>query len=369
MEDMNYENKNIFNIALVGCGRISRNHLQSFVLQSSRCQIVALCDVDKKRLEKTIQFLKDETEISSALIEKIKIYTSYDVLLEEISKSILRIDLLTLATPSGLHAPQVISAAKLGINICTEKPMATNWEDGLNMIKACEENRVKLYVVKQNRFNKTLQLLKRQIDKGRFGQIHTVSVNVFWQRPQEYYDQDLWRGTWEFDGGALMNQATHYVDLLDWLIGPVNSLSASIATLGRDIEVEDTAVMKLKWENGALGTMAVTMLAFPKNLEGSITILGETGSVRIGGNAVNKIEYWHFADNEEDDNLVEEASYDTTSVYGFGHPKYYENVFNNLEGKEDAMCDGYQGLKSLELVIGAYRSAKNNQTIYFPLSK
>ena len=366
---MKEKNQSIFNIALVGCGRISRNHLKSFVLNSKRCKIVALCDVDQNRINKTIAFLKEETELNDRLIENIKFYNSYDVLLNQISNNILPVDLITLATPSGMHASQVIKAAKIGINVCTEKPMATTWEDGLAMVRACEENGVNLYVVKQNRFNETLQLLKKQIEKGRFGQIHTVSVNVFWQRPQEYYDQDLWRGTWELDGGALMNQATHYVDLLDWLIGPVHSLSASTATLGRSIEVEDTAAIQLKWKNGALGTMAVTMLAFPKNLEGSITILGEKGSVRIGGNAVNKIEYWYFADTDEDDNLVEKVSYQTTSVYGFGHPKYYENLFNNLDGKEEAICDGYQGLKSLELVIGAYRSSNENQTIYFPLSK
>ena len=363
------ENQNIFKVGLVGCGRISRNHLKSFVLQSNRCRIVALCDVDDKRLEKTIDFLKKETEISMDAIKDIKIFSSFQDLLLAISNKTLNLDLLTLATPSGMHSSQVISAAKLGVNICTEKPMATKWEDGLEMIRACEEARVNLYVVKQNRFNKTLQLLKKQIDTGRFGRIYTVAVNVFWQRPQAYYDQDEWRGTWELDGGALMNQATHYVDLLDWLIGPVHSLSASIATLGRNIEVEDTAAIQLRWKNGTLGTMAVTMLAFPENLEGSITILGEKGSVKIGGNAVNKIEYWHFSDKHEDDNLVSKASYETTSVYGFGHPKYYENLFNNLEGKEEAICDGNQGLKSLELVIGAYRSSQTNQSVYFPLPK
>ena len=172
--------------------------------------------------------------------------------------------------------------------------MATRWKDGVAMVKACDEAGVNLFVVKQNRFNSTLHQ-KRQLQAGRFGKLAMVSVNVFWQRPQSYYDKDNWRGTWEFDGGALMNQASHYVDLLDWLVGPVESLSASIATLGRAIEVEDTAAMQLRWRNGALGTMAVTMLTYPKNLEGSITLLGETGTVKIGGPAVNKIEHWDFA--------------------------------------------------------------------------
>jgi UDP-N-acetyl-2-amino-2-deoxyglucuronate dehydrogenase len=194
-----------------------------------------------------------------------------------------------------------------------------------------------------------------------------VAVNVFWQRPQSYYNQDSWRGTWEFDGGALMNQASHYVDLLDWLVGPVESLSASTATLGRNIEVEDTAALQLRWRSGALGTMAVTMLTYPKNLEGSITLLGETGTVRIGGPAVNKIEQWAFADESPDDAEVEQASYATTSVYGFGHPPYYANVLDALQGKAEALCDGREGLRSLELLIGAYRSARDGRPVHLPL--
>ena len=163
-----------------------------------------------------------------------------------------------------------------------------------------------------------------------------------------------------------MNQASHYIDLLDWLIGPVESLSASIATLGRNIEAEDTAAMQLRWKNGALGTMAVTMLTYPKNLEGSITILGETGSVKIGGPAVNQIEHWSFADSHHDDELVEQASYETTSVYGFGHPRYYTNMLDALQGKAEALCDGHR-FKSLELLSAAYQSANSGQTVNLPI--
>ena len=245
--------------------------------------------------------------------------------------------------------------------------MATEWTDGVDMVQACQKASVQLFVVKQNRFNGTLQLVKRQLEKGRFGKLALVTVNVFWQRPQSYYDQDAWRGTRKFDGGALMNQASHYVDLLDWLVGPVDTISASMATLGRCIEVEDTAAIQLRWKNGALGTMAVTMLTYPKNLEGSITLLGETGTVRIGGPAVNKIEHWDFADSSSDDDLIDQASYSTTSIYGFGHPDYYANMLDSIEGKDVPMCDGIQGLRSLEILIAAYRSAKDRQTICLPL--
>ena len=296
-----------------------------------------------------------------------KCFTNYGDLLESAQSGATPVDLVVLATPSGLHSGQVIAAAKAGLHVCTEKPMATRWADGVAMVKACDDAAVRLFVVKQNRFNSTLQLVKRQLQACRFGRLAMVAVNVFWQRPQSYYDQDSWRGTWEFDGGALMNQASHYVDLLDWLVGPVQSVSASMATLGRSIEVEDTAALQLRWRNGALGTMAVTMLTHPKNLEGSITLLGETGTVKIGGPAVNKIEHWAFADDSPDDALVEQVSYSTTSVYGFGHPLYYANVLDALQGKAEALCDGREGLRSLELLIGAYRSARDGHTVHLPL--
>ena len=161
-----------------------------------------------------------------------------------------------------------------------------------------------------------------------------VSVNVFWQRPQSYYDQDSWRGTLELDGGALMNQASHYIDLLDWLVGPVDCLSASIATLGRQIEAEDTAALQLRWKNGALGTMAVTMLTYPKNLEGSITILGETGTVKVGGPAVNQIEHWSFADISEDDSLIDQLRNHYNMVWS---PPFYGNLLDVLQGKAEAL--------------------------------
>ena len=164
-----------------------------------------------------------------------------------------------------------------------------------------------------------------------------------------------------------MNQASHYIDLLDWLVGPVESVSASIATLGRSIEVEDTAALQLRWRNGALGTMAVTMLTYPKNLEGSITLLGESGTVKIGGPAVNKIEHWEFSDKNSDDDCVEEASYETTSVYGFGHPPYYSNLLDALQGKEEPLCDGREGLRSLELLTSAYLSARDGKVVHLPL--
>jgi UDP-N-acetyl-2-amino-2-deoxyglucuronate dehydrogenase len=354
-------------IAIVGCGRICANHVNAIAAHHEQADLVAICDTQAERLRQTQELIREAAAKHPGSNTNPVHFNNYNELLAAAQAQSTPVDLVVLGTPSGLHSGQVIAAAEAGLHVCTEKPMATRWADGVSMVKACDHAGVHLFVVKQNRFNSTLQLVKRQLQGGRFGKLAMVTLNVFWQRPQSYYDQDSWRGTWEFDGGALMNQASHYVDLLDWLVGPVESLSASIATLGRSIEVEDTAALQLRWRNGALGTMAVTMLTFPSNLEGSITLLGETGSVKIGGPAVNQIEHWAFADEHPDDAEVDQASYQATSVYGFGHLPYYANVLDTLQGKAQAMCDGREGLRSLELLIGAYRSARDGRTVHLPL--
>jgi UDP-N-acetyl-2-amino-2-deoxyglucuronate dehydrogenase len=276
-------------------------------------------------------------------------------------------DIVILATPSGLHAAQAMAVAAAGRHVMTEKPMATRWQDGKAMVQACDRAGVHLFVVKQNRNNPTLQLLKRAVEAKRFGRICMVTVNVFWSRPQSYYDSASWRGTWEFDGGAFMNQASHYVDMLDWLIGPVESVQAYTATLLRNIEVEDTGVLALRWRAGTLGSLNVTMLTYPKNFEGSVTVLGETGTVRVGGMAVNKIEHWEFATPDPMDAEVERASYETTSVYGHGHPRYYQNVIATLRGSATPATDGREGLHSLELLIATYLSARDGRRVALPL--
>lgn len=336
-------------IAVVGCGRIAKNHFGAIERHADDLELCAVCDADMARLE----VHRDRHQVPA--------YRHLKTLLIKEQP-----DLVALCTPSGLHPEQTIAAAELGVHVMTEKPMATRWQDGVRMVKACDEAGVHLFVVKQNRRNATLQLLKRAVQEKRFGRIHLVHLNVFWTRPQAYYDQDKWRGTWEFDGGAFMNQASHYVDLLDWLIGPVEKVQAMVSTT-RDIEVEDTGVLNVRWRNGALGSMAVTMLTHPKNLEGSITILGEMGSARVGGVAVNDIQLWEFAEPRDDDQQVKAANYETTSVYGFGHPLYYKNVIDTLRGEAEPETDGREGLKSLEVLIAAYLSARDGRTVSLPL--
>ena len=335
--------------AIVGCGRISKNHFGSIEKHQDNIELVAICDIDKT-------VLSDHKNTY-----KVKAYLNIEEMLND-----TQIDLVILCTPSGIHADQAELCAKHKINVLTEKPMATRWGDGIRMVKACDDAGVRLFVVKQNRKNATLQLLKRAVTENRFGKINMVHLNVFWTRPQEYYDQGSWRGTWEFDGGAFMNQASHYVDLLEWLIGPISKVQAMMST-SLDIEVEDTGVLNIKWRNGALGSMSVTMLTYPKNFEGSITILGDKGTVRVGGVAVNDIQHWEFEDSKDYDKKISDANYETTSVYGFGHPLYYKNVIEVLRGISEPETDGREGLKSLEVLIASYLSARDAKTISLPL--
>jgi len=337
-------------IALVGCGRIAQNHFAALKQHASRAELVAVCDNQPAALERAVAL----TGAAG--------FASLDALLAGSDA-----DLVVLCTPSGLHPRQAIRVAQAGRHVLSEKPMATKWDEGVAMVRACRDANVKLFVVKQNRLNGTLQLVKRAVEQGRFGRMAMVTVNVFWTRPQSYYDDAPWRGRWDMDGGAFMNQASHYVDMVDWLVGPVDNVHAYTATLARDIEAEDTGVMSLRLRSGALASVNVTMLTHRKNFEGSITLLGERGTVRVGGVAVNKIEHWEFDTPHEDDAKVASASYGVESVYGPGHPLYYDNVINTLRGQAHAEVDGYEGLRSLEVLIAAYRSARDGRRVGLPL--
>lgn len=338
-----------FRVALVGCGRISKNHFEA-IDQVDGLELAAVCDADPERAAQ------------AGAQWNVAHYTSYEKMLKE-SKA----DVVTIATPSGLHPDQGVEAARAGKHVVMEKPMAISLTGADALVHACDKAGVQLFVVKQNRLNPPVQLLKRAIDKNRFGRIYMASCTVHWARPQEYYDQAPWRGTWEFDGGAFMNQASHYVDLIQWVMGPVESVMAKTATLARRIETEDSGIAILKFRSGALGMIQVTMLAYPRNLEGSLTILGEKGSAKIGGTAVNKIEHWEFAEYDDDDKQVESANTNPPNVYGLGHQGYYRNVLAVLRGEAKPDTDGRAGRKSLELILGIYESAKTGKEVPLPL--
>jgi len=338
-----------FRVALVGCGRISKNHFDALSAVDGLA-LTAVCDADEERAR------------AAGEAYGIPWFHSYETMLREAP-----CDAVTIATPSGLHPQQGILAARAGKHVVTEKPMAISLDAADALVRACDEAGVHLFVVKQNRLNAPVQLLKRAVDRGRFGRIYLANCTVRWARPQEYYDQAPWRGTWEFDGGAFMNQASHYVDLIQWLVGPVESVIAKTATLARRIETEDTGVAVLKFRSGALGTIEVTMLAYPRNLEGSITILGERGTVKIGGTAVNRVEHWLFSEYDDDDKAVEQATTVPPNVYGFGHEGYYRNVLKVLREEASPDTDGRAGRKSLELILGIYESAKIGREVPLPL--
>ena len=338
-----------FRIALVGCGRISRSHFDALA-KIDGLTLSAVCDSDPERAEQ------------AGTANGVPWFRSYEEMLAGAES-----DVVAICTPSGLHPRQGILAARAGKHVVSEKPMAISLAAADELVQACDDAGVHLFVVKQNRLNPAVQLLRRALDKGRFGRLYMANCTVRWARPQEYYDSAPWRGTWEFDGGAFMNQASHYVDLIQWLVGPVESVVAKTATLARRIETEDSGAAVLKFRSGALGVIEVTMLTYPRNLEGSITLLGEKGSVKIGGTAVNKVEHWMFQDYDDDDKLIEAAATNPPNVYGFGHEAYYRNVLSVLRGQARPDTDGRAGRKSLELILGIYESAKTGREVPLPL--
>jgi len=336
-------------LGLIGCGRISKNHFDA-IAKVDGLALRAVCDSDEERARSAGEQLG------------VPWYSSVATMLEKAD-----VDAVTICTPSGLHAQHGVAAAKAGKHVITEKPMAITLEQADALVQACDTAGVHLFVVKQNRLNPSIQLLKRAVDKGRFGKIFMANATVRWNRPQDYYDSASWRGTWEFDGGAFMNQASHYVDLIQWLVGPVDTVMAKTATQARRIEAEDSGVAVLRFRNGAIGVIEVNVLTYPRNWEGSIAIIGEKGSAKVGGTAVNKVEHWAFAEYDDDDKLIETAATNPTSVYGFGHEGYYRNVLAVLRGEAQPGTDGRAGRKSLELILGIYESAKLGREVPLPL--
>jgi len=335
--------------ALVGCGRIAKRH--SDLLgnkQIKGASLVAVCDVDVNK--------------ASILADKFNVpaFTDMDQMMQSED-----IDVAVVLTPSGFHPEHVINLAKYGKDIMVEKPMSLTISDADAMIQACDEHGCKLFVIKQNRFNVPVVKLKEAMDARRFGKLILGTVRVRWARHQAYYDQDSWRGTWAMDGGVLTNQASHHVDLLEWMMGDVESVFAKSTTALADIETEDTAIVMVKFKNGALGIIEATTAARPKDLEGSISVMGEHGAVVIGGFAVNKMDTWNFDHEVEGDAEVLEAySVNPPNVYGFGHQAYYEHVVRCIRGGGSNLVDGLQGRKSIELINAIYESIETGKEIF-----
>lgn len=334
---------------IVGCGRIAKRHselLGNNVIKGA--QLIAVCDLQKDRADG----IAKEFNVNS-YCDMDKMMTSEDI------------DVVVILTPSGMHANHTINLAKYGKDIMVEKPMALTLDDADEMIKECDKNNCRLFVIKQNRFNIPVVKLREAFDAGRFGKLFLGTVRVRWARHQDYYDQDSWRGTWAMDGGVLTNQASHHLDLLEWIMGDVESVFAKSITAMADIETEDTAVVTLKFKNGALGIIEATTATRPDNLEGSISILGEKGTVVVGGFAVNKMQTWLFEDKEpEDSKVLDDYSVNPPNVYGFGHQAYYEHVIDCISEAGPNLVDGFQGRKSIELISAIYESVETSKEVF-----
>ena len=333
----------------MGCGRISKRHSELLGLnQIIGASLVAVCDVNESK--------------AKAIGEKFNVPYFADI--ENLLKAV-DVDLVAVLTESGNHADHVVQVAKFAKHVLVEKPMALTLEDADRMIAACDDAGKKLFVVKQNRFNVPVMKLKEALSENRFGKLVLGTVRVRWCRPQEYYDQAPWRGTWAMDGGVLTNQASHHIDMLEWMMGDVESVFAKATTSLADIEAEDTAVVTVKFKSGALGIIEATTAARPSDMEGSISILGEKGSVVIGGFAVNKMTHWAFSNKKDDDeNVLDQFSVNPPNVYGFGHQAYYEYVVNCLVNEGPHLVDGLVGRKSLELINAIYESVETGKEVY-----
>ncbi len=334
---------------IVGCGRIAKRHselLGNNIIKGAKLQAVCDCEIKKA------------TKIGKEF--NVTPYDDMDKMMQSED-----IDAVVILTPSGMHASHTINLAKYGKDIMVEKPMALTLDDADEMIKECDKNKCRLFVIKQNRFNVPVVKLREAYDAGRFGKLFLGTVRVRWTRHQEYYDQDSWRGTWAMDGGVLTNQASHHIDLLEWMMGDVESVYAKASTALADIETEDTAVVTLKFKNGALGIIEATTATRPNNLEGSISILGEKGTVVIGGFAVNEMQTWLFEEKKaEDENVLKDFSVNPPNVYGFGHQAYYEHVIKCISEGTPNLVDGLQGRKSIELITAIYESVEKSKEVF-----
>lgn len=338
----------MISFGIIGCGRIAKRHLDLLGgghIKGAR--LAAICDNNPLRLNaaRECHDVPAYAELSQMLADP-------------------NIDVVSVLTPSGMHAEHAIAAASAGKHVVVEKPMALRLDDADAMIEACDRARVKMFVVKQNRLNVPVVKARQALDSGRFGKLVLGTVRVRWRRDQSYYDQDNWRGTWAQDGGVLANQASHHVDLLEWFMGDVVSVHARASRMLVDIEAEDTAIATLQFANGALGVVEATNAARPRDLEGSLSVLGENGTVVIGGFAVNKMLTWDFVEPEPgDEEVLDRFSVNPPNVYGYGHQAYYEHVVDCLINDAAALVDGLEGRRSLELITALYESIETGREV------
>jgi UDP-N-acetyl-2-amino-2-deoxyglucuronate dehydrogenase len=332
---------------LIGCGRILPKHAQALKGLEAEAEIAAVCDINLDKAQKVAQQLG------------VPAYSDFH---EMIAKE--RLDAVNVLTWSGTHSPIAIECAGKVRNIVVEKPMSLRLDHADNLIEACRKTNTRLFVVKQNRYNPPVVAMRNALESGRFGRLLMGTVRVRWARTPEYYRQDAWRGTWALDGGALTNQASHFIDMLVWFFGPVKSVYAKTATFLAPIESEDTGIAVLEFENGALGVIEATTCTRPKDLEGSISILGEKGTVELSGFAANQVRTWSFQDQRPEDAEIHKTATNPPNVYGFGHQDFLRHVVRCIRENVPAMIDGVEGRRSLELIHAIYESAALKKEVF-----
>lgn len=357
------------NFALIGCGRISLKHIDALVANSDEIVAVAFVDVIKSRAKERANIYKEKMK-EKGIDVKPEVFDDYITMLEKVKP-----DLVSVATESGYHPFIVKDCLKKGCHVICEKPMALSIKDADMMIEYSKKYNRKLAVSFQNRFNYTVQLARKAYEEGRFGKIMYVTANIRWNRDMNYYKQAPWRGTWKLDGGTLMNQCTHNIDLLSWFLGnDVCEVYGVTARFCKEIEAEDFGTAIIKTKNGAIGIIEGTADTFPKNLEETLYISGTTGTVKLGGLAVNKIETWRFLDQSEKGDIEEKminTSYnlgeDYQAVYGFGHTPLYKDMIDAIKNNRDPYITGEEGKKALEIILAIYKSQKTGRPVKLPL--
>lgn len=343
--------------ALIGCGRISPNHVVA--AGNNRLEIVALCDIDQAQMEDKI--------LKFDLSKEMPQYTDYKKMLQE-----QKPELVAIATESGKHAQIALDCIEAGCNVIIEKPIALSLADADQIIERAKEKGVKVCACHQNRFNKSIQKIREAVEKKRFGRLLYGTAHIRWARDYEYYARAKWRGTWEQDGGALMNQCIHDIDLLRWMMGDeIDEVVGMTDRLKHDyIEAEDLGIALIKFKNGSYGIIEGTTNIYPRNLEETLYIFGEKGTVKAGGEAVNIIEEWRFSDYLDDPEEVKKECHELPpNIYGFGHSKLYADVIDAIENDRAPYVDGEAGRRALELVLAIYLSASTGQSVKFPLKE
>lgn len=343
--------------ALIGCGRISPNHIAA--AKANNLEMIAICDiVPENMIDKKVKFDLPNT---------VKLYTDYKKMLaEEV------IDLVAIATESGKHAQIALDCIEAGCNLIIEKPIALSLEDADKIIKKADEKGVKVCACHQNRFNKSIQKIRDAVEKKRFGKMFYGTAHIRWCRDHEYYDRASWRGTWEQDGGALMNQCIHNIDLLRWMMGDeIEEVVGMTDRLHHNyIEAEDLGIALIRFKNGAYGIIEGTTDVYPKNLEETLYLFGEKGTVKAGGQSVNIIEEWNFSDMLDDPEVVKAQYHEAPpNVYGFGHTPLYRDVVDAIKENRQPYVDARAGRRALELVLAIYQSAATGSFVKLPLKE